>query len=90
MDRRLTPWSIFDIGLQAHSIMLAAQQFNVGSAPAVTLVAHPDFIRAELGIPDELLIIIGVAQGYADSKHQLNTFRSPRRSVDEAIRFRGF
>jgi nitroreductase len=89
MDRRLTPWSIFDIGLLVQSIMLAAQQFNVGSAPAVTLVAHPDLIRKELEIPDDLLIIIGVALGYADAKHTLNSFRSPRRSIDEVIRFRG-
>ncbi|HYA85785.1 MAG TPA: nitroreductase [Nitrospirota bacterium] len=89
MDRRLTPWSIFDLGLVAQSIMLAAQEFNVASAPAVTLVAHPELIRAELDIPDDLLIIIGVALGYADSKHPLNTFRSPRRPIDEAIKFRG-
>ena len=89
MDRRLTPWSIFDIGLLVQSIMLAAQQFDVGSAPAVTLVAHPDLIRKELKIPDELLIIIGVALGYADSKHILNSFRSPRRSINEVIRFHG-
>jgi nitroreductase len=89
MNRKLTPWSIFDIGLLAQSIMLAAQQFHVDSAPAVTLVAHPDLIRAELKIPDELLIIIGVALGYADSKHALYTFRSPQRSIGETIRFRG-
>lgn len=89
MDRRLTPWSIFDIGSLSQSIMLAAQQFNVGSAPAVTLVAHPELIRAELNIPDELSVLFGVALGYADSKHPLNTFRSPRRQIDEAVRFRG-
>jgi len=90
MDRRLTPWSIFDLGLLAQSIMLAAQDFNVDSAPAVTLVAHPDLVRAELQIPDELLIIIGVALGYADLKHPLNSFRSSRRPIDDAVKFRGF
>jgi len=88
MDRRLTHWSIFDIGLVAQSIMIAAQEFNVGSATAVTLIAHPDLIHAELEIPNDLLIIIGIALGH-DSKHPLNTYRSPRRFIDEAIRFRG-
>jgi nitroreductase len=89
MDRTLTPWSIFDLGLLAQSIMLAAQQFGVGSAPAVTLVAHPELIRAELNIPEDLLIIIGVALGYADQDHPLNKYRSPRRAIDEVVRFKG-
>lgn len=89
MDRSLTPWSIFDMGSLAQSIMLAAQEFNIGSAPAVTLVAHPDLLRAELAIPEELSIIFGIALGHVDVTHPLNTFRSPRRHVDEAVRFRG-
>jgi nitroreductase len=89
MDRTLTPWSIFDLGLLAQSIMLAAQQFGVGSAPAVTLVAHPELIRAELNIPEDLLIIIGVVLGYADQDHPLNKYRSPRRAIDEVVRFKG-
>jgi nitroreductase len=89
MDRTLTPWSIFDLGLLAQSIMLAAQQFGVGSAPAVTLVAHPELIRAELNIPEDLLIIIGVALGYADQDHPQNKYRSPRRAIGEVVRFKG-
>jgi len=90
MDRTLTPWSIFDLGLLAQSIMLAAQHYGVGSAPAVTLVAHPDLIRAELKIPDDLSVIIGIALGYVDAKHPQNIYRSPRRSVRDAVRFTGF
>jgi len=89
MDRTLTPWSIFDLGLLAQSIMLAAQQFGVGSAPAVTLVSHPELIRAELNIPEDLLIIIGVALGYADRDHPQNKYRSPRRAIGEVVRFKG-
>ena len=89
MNRNLTPWSIFDLGLLAQSIMLAAQEHGVGSAPAVTLVAHPELIRAELKIPDDLSIIIGIALGYADGAHPQNKYRSPRRTIHEAATFRG-
>jgi nitroreductase len=89
MDRTLTPWSIFDLGLFSQSLMLAARHFGVDSAPAVTLVAHPDLIRKELKIPDDLAIIIGIALGYADAGHPQNQFRSPRRSVQEAVTFEG-
>jgi nitroreductase len=89
MDRTLTPWSVFDLGLLAQSIMLAAQHFGIDSATAVNFVAHPDLLRQELMIPDELSIIIGIALGHADMAHPQNQYRSPRRSIQEAISFRG-
>ena len=89
MDKTLTPWSIFDLGLFSQSLMLAARHFGLGSAPAVTLVAHPDLIRKELKIPDDLSIIIGIALGHADAEHPQNQFRSTRRSVQEAVTFKG-
>jgi len=89
MDKTLTPWSIFDLGLFSQSLMLAATHFGLDSAPAVTLAAHPDLIRKELKIPEDLSIIIGIALGYADAEHPQNKFRSPRRAVKEAVTFKG-
>jgi len=89
MDKTLTPWSIYDLGLFSQSLMLAARHYGVDSAPAVTLVAHPDLVRKELKIPEDLQIIIGIALGYADTDHPQNKFRSPRRTVSEAITFKG-
>ena len=89
MDKTLTPWSIFDLGLFSQSLMLAATHFGLDSAPAVTLAAHPDLIRKELKIPEDLSIIIGIALGYADAGHSQNKFRSPRRPVKEAVTFKG-
>ncbi len=89
MDRTLTPWSMFDLGLLAQSIMLAAQHYGVDSAVAVTLAAHPDLIRKELKVPDGLSIVIGIALGHADPDHPQNQYRSPRRSVQESVTFHG-
>jgi len=89
MDRTLTPWSIFDMGLLAQSIMLAAQHYGVDSASAFLLIAYPDPIRAELGVPEDLSIIMGVALGYRDPQNPLNQYRSPRRPIREVVRFKG-
>ena len=89
MYSTLGPWSLFDLGLFSQSLMLAARHFGLDSAPAVTLAAHPDIIRKELDIPDYLSIVIGIALGYADSGHPQNKFKSPRRSVSEAVTFKG-
>jgi nitroreductase len=89
MDRALTPWSVFDIGLLSQSIMLAAQEYGVDSIPAVMLVSYPDLIRAELDIPPDLLVLFGIALGYRDAQEPLNQLRRPRRPLDEVVRIKG-
>ncbi|MHB1391056.1 MAG: nitroreductase [Thermoleophilia bacterium] len=89
MDKTLSQWSIHDLGMMAQSIMLAAQERGVASAIAYNLVIYPDLIRPALEIPDDLAVIIGIALGYADTGSVQNSFRSPRRPLDEVVRFRG-
>ncbi len=90
MDRCLTPWSMFDLGALSHGIMLSAEEEGIGSAVAVTLAAHPGIIRRELGIPNSLAIVIGIALGYPDLSSPQNNFRSSRRPPSDVIRYIGF
>ncbi len=89
MDRCLTPWSLFDLGAVSQSIMLAAEEQGIGSAVAVTLAAHPDLIRKELGIPESLSVVIGIALGHPDPDSPQNKFRSTRRKLADVVRFIG-
>jgi nitroreductase len=90
MDRTLMTSSTYDIGLLTQNILLAAQSFGVGSIVAMGLVSHPDILRKEIEIPDSLQIIIGVSLGYQDEKSAINSYRSPRRPIQEVVRFKGF
>lgn len=90
MDRTLTAWSVFDLGALSQSIMLAARDFGLDTAPAVMLAHYPELIRAELKIPDSFSIIIGIALGFADSDQPTNKIRSPRRPISEVVRLKGF
>lgn len=51
MDKSLSTWSVFDLGSLSQSIMLAAQEYNLGSAVAAMLVIYPNLIRKTLDIP---------------------------------------
>lgn len=89
LDRSLSPWSIYDLGALSQSLMLAAQEHGVDSTPAVNLVMYPDLIRAEMRIPDALLILIGIALGYRDPDDSRNSYRTTRRSLEDVVRFSG-
>ncbi|HEY9075090.1 MAG TPA: nitroreductase [Anaerolineaceae bacterium] len=87
MDQALN--SHFDMGLLAISIVLAAQGFGVDSIIAAAMIAHPEILRQALEIPPHLNIIAGIGLGYADPDSLINTYRSPRRPLDEVVRYKG-
>jgi len=88
MDRTLTHWSLFDLGILSQSIMLTAEQYGLGSAIAVQFAAYPDLVHAQLDIPEDLSVVIGIALGYSDPERLQNQSRSTRRPISEVVRFK--
>ncbi len=89
MPRTLGQWSVFDLGALCQSIALAGQDHGVESAIAINTVCYPDVLRTELGVPADLSIVIGIALGYADPSDPEDSFRSARRTLTEAVTFKG-
>jgi nitroreductase len=86
MDKSLS--SYLDIGILVQTICLAAQNFGVDSIIASSLVSQPDVLRKELEIPESLNIVIGIGLGYANPESTINTYRSPRRPLEEVVRYK--
>jgi nitroreductase len=86
MDKALN--SNLDIGLFIQTICLAAQGYGVDSFIAGALVSQPDVLRHELGIPEGLSIVTGIGLGYPNPDNIINTYRSPRRPVQEVVRYK--
>ena len=89
MNRTLSIFSTYDIGLLSQSIVLAAQDVSIGSIIAGAIVSYPDILRKELSIPDDLMIVEGIALGYPDKQSVVNTYRSSRRPIQEVVTFKG-
>jgi nitroreductase len=85
----LEPWSLFDLGLLAQSIMLVAAEEGLSTTPAFSSVSFPDVIRRELDIPAEYKLVLGIAIGYEVEDNPANTCRSERRPIAEAVRIKG-
>ena len=86
MDKALS--SNLDIGIFVQTICLAAQGYGVDSFIAGAFISHPDVLRQELEIPEDLNIIAGVGLGYPNPDAIINTYRSPRRSIQEVVRYK--
>ncbi|MHB1419394.1 MAG: nitroreductase [Bacillota bacterium] len=89
MDQTLAEWAIFDLGLAAENLMLAAQAYGLGTVPAIMTVAYPDVLRQILGIPEDEKIVLGIAIGYPDDA-PINSYASSRSPVGEVTEWHGF
>ncbi|MFW6112642.1 MAG: nitroreductase [Chloroflexota bacterium] len=87
MDSSLTSWSIFDMGLFAQTLILAAHSFGLGSCLQASIANYPDAVREALELPENKLIIIGISLGYPDLEAQINSYQSSRISTSSFVRW---
>lgn len=85
LDKSLTSWSMFDLGLFVHGFLMALHAEGLGGCPQAMLIAYPDIIRKHLIIADNINIAIGISLGYPDNNSPLNSYRSQRKEVDEFV-----
>lgn len=79
------PWSIYDLGAFGQTLMLAASNQGLATVPAYEFVRFPDVLRANMSIPDNELIGMGIGIGYA-SENKVNGFHSTRVNTNEVLK----
>ncbi|MFC1941799.1 nitroreductase [Chloroflexota bacterium] len=87
MDSTLTPWSVFDMGLFAQTLSLAAHSLGLGSCLQASIAGYPDTIREFLGIPNTKLLMLGISIGYPDYEANINSYHSSRVSLDNFVQW---
>ncbi len=86
-DQALTEWSLFDLGLFAQSLMLAAHAKGLGTVPQAFLTDYAKEIKAFLGLPDSKRLVLGISIGYPDMESPTNALRTDRSDASELIRW---
>jgi nitroreductase len=87
IDGSLGDWSIFDTGLFAQNLILAAHALGVGSCLQASVTHYAPEIKKFIGIAENQKLVICIALGYPDEKAKLNTYRSLKQNPDEFTRF---
>lgn len=75
------------VGMFVQTLLLELTARGIASCCEVSLAAYPDIIRKELNIPPELVIICGVAIGYADEEFKANKLRVGRAPLEHNVTF---
>jgi len=88
-DKSAPGWFVFDIGIVTQTIALAAQEYGLGTCILGDAAAYPDEVRRIANIPESKQIIIGIAIGYPDWDHPLNSLRTGREPVEELVTWCG-
>lgn len=79
--------SLYDLGAFAQTLMLAARDRGLDTIPAYELVRYPAEAREEMGIPDDEILVVGVALGHrADAL--INSLVTDRAPVEQVLTIR--
>jgi nitroreductase len=86
-DASLSEWSIFDMGLFAQSLMLAANAKGLATVPQAFATDYAKEVKECLNIPSSKRLILGLSVGYPDMESPVNAYRTERSSTDSICQF---
>jgi nitroreductase len=74
-------------GMFLQTLMLALTARGLATCVQVSIAAYPEIIREQLQIPEESIILCGLAIGYADPDFAANRLRIGRNALDTHVKF---
>ena len=87
IDRELGLGSWLDIGMFMENIMVAARGCGLDTCAQAAFANYHAIIRRHLPIPDNELVVCGLALGHADPDEPANQLVSPRETVADFAAF---
>jgi nitroreductase len=78
-----------DCGAYVGNFMLAALALGVGSIAQAALARRSDVVREHLKLADDRRVVCGISFGYPKHDHIINSYRTSRAPLSEAVTFVG-
>lgn len=88
-DRQLGTYGAVDCGGYISTFLLAAHSLGIAAVPQAAIAMYSDFLRRFLELPEDRLLVAGIAFGRADAQHVVNSFRTTRAAVSETVTWVG-
>lgn len=87
IDDDMEPGSWLDYGMFLQSIMVAARALGLETCPQAAFAPRHVTIKKRLGVPDNEVVVCGLALGYADWSAKVNEFTPDRMPLGEFVHY---
>ena len=87
MDKYLDIMGAVDLGIYAQTLSLVLAEHGLSNCMQGALGQFPDPIKKALNLPEQRGILFGMSFGYADNKAAVNTTRTARENISNAVAF---
>ena len=84
-DEALGPYGAVDCGGYIANFLLAVQSLGIGAVAQAAIARDSAFLREFFSLSDDRVVVAGIAFGFPDESHPINSFRVDRASIDEAV-----
>jgi nitroreductase len=78
-----------DCGLYVDTFMLVAQALGLGTIAQAALARRSDVVRKYFNLADDRRVVCGISFGYPDHGHIVNSYRTSRAKLGDAVKFVG-
>lgn len=90
LDRQMEPGQWSDLGMFIHAVMLLAREEGLHSCAQEAWASFPETVGRHLSLPPERMLFCGLALGYMDDAHPVNSVRTERADLDSFTTFDGW
>jgi len=87
LDRDMEYGAWLDLGMYMQNVMTAARSHGLHTCPQQAFQRFHGIICPQLGIPDDQMLITGMALGYEDPAEPANRLVTEREPLSEFVRF---
>jgi nitroreductase len=86
-DEALGIYGAIDCGAYVGNFMLAAQALGVGAIAQAALARRSGMIRRHFKLGDDRRVVCGISFGFPDHDHRINSYRTSRARLADAVTF---
>jgi nitroreductase len=87
LDDSFSKARFVDIGAVLGYFVLAAHELGLTTCPIGLITAYEDEIKDTLNIPENKMVVIGIALGYPDQESPINRSKSYREGLEKFVRW---
>lgn len=90
IDRNMGKGCFMDLGMSLMALLLSAEDQGFGATGIGAIANYGPVVHSQLQLPDDEMVVCGIAIGITDRQAPENQFRTERADLEAFSSFRGF